>query len=397
MGRITLSDMSMEILMIGGTGVLSTAVTQEALRQGIHVVMINRGSRKSRILQGVELIIADKNDKKTIAAQLDNRKFDAVIDYLCYTDEETTKSFNFYSHYTTQYFFISSAEVYNKALGGVCDEEAPKVLASWDYSLNKWKSEERLRQLSAQTGIAYTIIRPSVTYGNTRIPYGIAPRYGYHWTFFARILAGKPILRWNEGKNHCNMTRVEDFAVAVIGLIGNKKAYNQAFNVCGDETPTYNELLKIMGDLVEKEVKIVDITTEYYCQQMPSRSGEISGRSYDTLNSNAKIKAIIPSFRQSITLKDGVKMTFDACKAENYQLGIDWTYDGECDRIALQWCKKNGIDSSPYHWGFVDYLGNATQADYREYYIAFHANRLDIQFLIFVKRALLKIKRLIKG
>ena len=31
----------MNVLMIGGTGVLSTAVTNEALKQGIHVVMIN--------------------------------------------------------------------------------------------------------------------------------------------------------------------------------------------------------------------------------------------------------------------------------------------------------------------------------------------------------------------
>lgn len=392
-----LSDKSMEILMIGGTGVLSTAVTQEALRQGMHVVMINRGSRKSRIPQGVELIIADKNDKKTIADQLNNRKFDAVIDYLCFTDEETTESFNFYSHYTTQYFFISSAEVYNKALGGICDEESPKVLASWDYSLNKWKSEEHLRRLSDQTDVSYTIIRPSVTYGNTRIPYGIAPRYGYHWTFFARILAGKPMLRWNEGKNHCNMTRVEDFAVGVVGLIGNKKAYNQVFNVCGDEAPTFNELLKVMGDLIEKEVKTVDITTEYYCQQIPSRRGEIIGRSFDTLNSNIKIKTIVPSFRQSITLKDGVKMTFDAYKAENYQSGIDWAYDGECDRIALQWCKKNGIDPNSYYLKFVDYLGSATWSNRIEYYIAFHANRLDVQFLRFAKRVLLKIKRLIRG
>lgn len=32
--------------MIGGTGVLSASVSNEALRQGINVVMINRGHRK---------------------------------------------------------------------------------------------------------------------------------------------------------------------------------------------------------------------------------------------------------------------------------------------------------------------------------------------------------------
>jgi len=53
---------------------------------------------------------------------------------------------------------------------------------------------------------------------DTHIPYGISPQYGYHWTLIARILSGKPIIRWNGGINRCNMMRVEDFAVGVIGL-----------------------------------------------------------------------------------------------------------------------------------------------------------------------------------
>lgn len=96
----------MNVLMIGGTGVLSTAVTNEALKQGIHVVMINRGHRKELIPDGVELIKSDKNDFNRICSLLGERKFDAVIDFLCYNDKETTESFNFYSHYTKQYFLF---------------------------------------------------------------------------------------------------------------------------------------------------------------------------------------------------------------------------------------------------------------------------------------------------
>ena len=39
------------------------------------------------------------------------------------------------------------------------------------------------------------------------------------------------------------MMRVEDFAVGVIGLIGKDEAYNEAFNVCGDETPSLMKCL----------------------------------------------------------------------------------------------------------------------------------------------------------
>ena len=74
----------MNVLMIGGTGVLSTAVTNEALKQGIQVVMINRGHRKKLIPDNVELIKSDKNDFNRIRSLLGERKFDAVIDFLCY-------------------------------------------------------------------------------------------------------------------------------------------------------------------------------------------------------------------------------------------------------------------------------------------------------------------------
>ena len=216
----------MNILIIGGTGVLSTAVTSAALNKGIGVTMINRGNRL--IPEGVEHIKADKDDRCLIENTLKNRYFDAVIDFLCYTDEETKRSVSLYSKHTKQYIYISSCAVYNTELlyGKLGDEDSPKELSIWPYSLNKCNSEQLLKSLFANTEVNYTIVRPCVTYDNTRIPYGISPRYGYHWTLCARIKAGKPIIRWNQGVNRCNIMRVEDFAVGLVGLIGNQYSYH---------------------------------------------------------------------------------------------------------------------------------------------------------------------------
>lgn len=369
----------MTILVIGGTGVLSTAVTNEALKQNIQVVMINRGNRKHLIPQGVELIRADKKDRNKITLALRNRNFDAVIDFLCYNDEETTYSFDFYSQYTKQYFFISSCAVYNTSLGIVASEDSPKVLPVWNYSVEKWKSEEHLRKIAKDTNTYYTIIRPCVTYGDTRIPYGISPRYGYHWTLVARILNGKPIISWNKGNNRCNMTRVEDFAIGVVGLVGNSKAYNEVFNVCGEETPSFNEVLDVLSALTGKEVLTVDVSSEFYAHELPERAGEIlGGRSFDAINSNIKIKSVVPSFKQNICLKEGITRTFNAYKNNNYQYGIDWKYDGDCDRVIKRWCKKEGISATEYHLGFIDYLDNATVTDKLNYFMALNKRRLDV-------------------
>ena len=73
----------MDILIIGGTGVLSSAVVNVALKQGLKVTMINRGRRKNLIPEGVDVIVADKKDTKRIQSILKNRIFDAVMDFLC--------------------------------------------------------------------------------------------------------------------------------------------------------------------------------------------------------------------------------------------------------------------------------------------------------------------------
>lgn len=373
----------MNILIIGGTGVLSSAVTAEVLRKGLAVTMINRGKR--RIPEGVELIKADKDDLQTIAKALESRTFDAVMDYLCYTDAQTEKSARFYMKYTKQYFYISSCAVYDTASlnGQMADEESKKVLPIWKYSVDKWASEQKIEALFKGSDVNYTIIRPCVTYGDTRIPYGIMPPYGYHWTLCARILAGKPIITWNGGRNRCNMTRVEDFAVGVVGLIGNPKAYNEAFNICGNETPTFKEVLETVSDYLHKEVITVDIQSDFYAKEFSLKAGEIlGGRSIDTINSNLKLIDAVPMFKQTITLKEGIAMTLDAYKAQGYQHGIDWRFDAETDRIIKSWLKKNSQDSSIYRIRFVDYLGTASSKSKMTYWLTLYKKNPIVHMLI---------------
>jgi len=372
------------LLIIGGTGVLSSAVTAEAQRQGISVTMINRGNR--RIPDGVNHIKADREDTSRIKALLAGKSFDAVMDFLCYTDAATEKSFKLYSQYTKQYFYVSSMAVYDKTVPGPLEETHPKPLQVWPYSINKWKSEQKLQQMAAETDCKVTVIRPSVTYGNTRIPYGIYPQYGYHWTLCARIIAGKPIITWNQGKNTTTMLRVEDFAVGMVGLVGNPKAYNEAFNICADVSTTFGEVLSILGRYLKKDVKTVDLPVEWYAAQMPKRAGELKGGRAMEVNcfpdeewrTNQKIKNIVPSFKQTISVEDGIKMTLEAYEDQNYQNGIDWKFDADTDRIIRKWCKKEGIDDSLYHLGFTDYLGNATESNKLIYWVEYHKDNIFV-------------------
>lgn len=381
----------MRVLLIGGTGVLSTAVTHEAVTRGFSVTMINRGRNVSQIPKEVELIKSDKDNIGYIAEKLFGREFDAVIDFLCYNQQELERSFKLYSNYTKQYFFISSAAVYNTSVQGPCKEDHPKVQAIWEYSVNKWSSEKKLMRLSEEIGVNYTIVRPMITYDDTRIPYGIAPYYGFHWTFVERILHNKPIILWNNGLNRCNMMRVEDFAVGLVGLIGNKQAYNEAFNICGDETPSYREVMDIVGRQVNHLVKYIDVSPEFYAQEDPGHKGELlGGRAVDFIVDNSKLKGVVADFSQTIRIEDGVRMTLDAYRKKHYEKGISWIYDADCDRIILKWCKQNHLNVKQYNLGFVDYWGTATFKDKVMYFLRYKSDKFYVR--IFTK-ILAKLRR----
>lgn len=372
------------LLLIGGTGVLSGAVVAEALRQGIDVTIITRGNRT--VPEGVTSLICDKYDYAKLSTLI-TEKYDAVIDFLCFSLDEIERSFKFYSKITTQFFFISSCAVYDSRVGGVIAEDAPKVLPMWSYSVSKWAAEQKLRELARVSSCSYTIIRPAVTYDDTRVPYGISPQYGCHWTLCARIMAGKPIITWNNGKNFRNMLRVEDFAVGVVGLIGNMMAYNEAFNVCGDETPTWGDVLSVVERYLNKKAVVVDIPSDFYAKQIPYRAGELlGGRAISSINANDKIKAAVPEFAQTISIREGIYKTLDAYKANNYEKGIDWKFDAETDKTIMAWCEANSIPSDKYKLGFIDYLGTATWYDRYVYFDVVKRDTLLGRIMRIVKR-----------
>ena len=120
-----------------------------------------------------------KRQEEKIRNRLKGKYFDAVIDVLCYKPSDIEYSVNLFKGVCSQYIFFSSCAVYNKGKGDyICNEDSPLINPIWDYSVNKVKCEKKLIELANINRLSYTIVRPAVTYGNTRIPYGITPSYG---------------------------------------------------------------------------------------------------------------------------------------------------------------------------------------------------------------------------
>jgi nucleoside-diphosphate-sugar epimerase len=70
----------MKVLFIGGTGLISTAVTQKAIERGIDLYVMNRGQRQKDLPSSVHHIISDINDTKQVKEILKDHYFDVVVE-----------------------------------------------------------------------------------------------------------------------------------------------------------------------------------------------------------------------------------------------------------------------------------------------------------------------------
>ena len=58
----------MKILMIGGTGTISSAITRQLAASGHELWLLNRGTRKQEVPAGVKQVIADIDDMEAVHA-----------------------------------------------------------------------------------------------------------------------------------------------------------------------------------------------------------------------------------------------------------------------------------------------------------------------------------------
>ncbi len=354
----------MDVLIVGGTGVISTAVVNEAVNQGINVTCINRGTNHGVAPNpNVTTMHFDVRNREIANANLKEKHFDVVVDFICYNAEQVKYSLDLFHDKCHQYVFISTDSVYKLQADGYYDESTPQSNPEWRYSYEKAECEAIVREYCKTNSLVYTIVRPSITYGDTRIPYGFMPKYGYHGTMIERIKAGKPVPTWNDGRNYQTVMRIEDFATGMVGLWGNVAAYNNDIGICG-EIVTWNQILDAMEKAIGTKIVRFDVPLDDIFRVFPERKGEfLIDRAEDHRVDNRKLKATVPSFAIKYDLNVGVKNSVDYYISHDNLLGIDYNFDSKLDYL-LKIASKGNMKLS-----FVSY-GKTTLKDRLDYLFA---------------------------
>src|SRR5262252_7666791 len=305
----------MTILFIGGTGVISTACTALAVERGMEVTLLRRGERYAPVPNGVKTITADINHP-SLAQKLGSLKFDAVVDFIAFTPADIERDIALFRGRTRQFIFISSASAYQKPQTSyLITESTPLANPYWQYSRNKIACEERLVRAYREEGVPITIIRPSWTYGETRIPL-IMNSWEHSYTAIDRMRRGQKLVVPGDGTSLWVMTHNTDFARGLIGLLANSQTIGHAFHITSDEVLNWNQMFRIVGDALGVEPELVHVPSDFIVACSPDEVGGLHGdKSLSVVFDNSKIKRFVPGFCATTSFAEGVRRAlawFDA-------------------------------------------------------------------------------------
>lgn len=328
----------MKILIIGGTGTISSAVSRLLAESGHDLWLLNRGWRSEDMPSGIHHIVADINDEADVARRLEGERFDAVCEFIGFVPAHVERDIRLFSGRTQQYVFISSASAYNKpARSHIITEGTTLSNPYWQYSRDKISCEERLMREYREEGFPVTIVRPSHTYSERSLPTSVHGPKG-SWQVVRRMLDGKPIIVQGDGSSLWTLTWNEDFARGFVGLLGNPKAIGEAFQIMSDESLTWNQVYQCIAATLGVDFRPCYVASTFLAAVAPREwdfEGNLLGdKAVSVVFDCTKLKRAVPGFQCVTRFDEGVRRCIDYLLRHPEAQVADPDFDRWCDRVA---------------------------------------------------------------
>lgn len=322
----------MKILFLGGTGIISTACTQLAVSRGHEVVLLNR-SRQGQV-PGTRQLTADITSPEA-AGVLGHETWDAVVDFIAYDAAALEQRLALFRGRVGQYVFISTTSAYQRPLSHfLITESTPLANPHWEYSRLKIAAEERLNRAYRDEGFPITIVRPSLTYGDTNVPLAVNAR-GKSFTNLARLRAGRPLIVPGDGLSLWTITHNTDFAKGLVGLLGHSGAIGHAFHITSDEVLTWDQIYQATAEAAGvPRPRLVHVASDFLAACLPELTGTLLGdKSHSAVFDNTKIKRFVPDFVATTRFRDGISRTVRWFDADPARQVIDVEAEVRWDRL----------------------------------------------------------------
>ncbi|MBU1020115.1 MAG: NAD-dependent epimerase/dehydratase family protein [Firmicutes bacterium] len=331
----------MKVLFIGGSGLISTAVSKLAIKNNVDLYLLNRGNHNDSLPSEVKFIKGDINNVKQIREAIKDYQFDVVVDWIAYNVDQVERDYSLFKGKTKQYIFISSASAYIKPIPTYpITEKTPLGNKYWEYSENKKRCEEYLMSVNSKD-FNVTIIRPSHTYNDQKIIAAIKS-WGHPYTLIDRILKGKKIIVPGNGKSLWTLTYNEDFAEAFVEVLGNKKTYGESYHITSDFVYTWDHIHNLLYKALDVRPNIVHIPSDFIIKHAPELEGELFGdKDWSLIFDNDKIKQIAPDYKAKTKYEDTVKTAVNRLLTNRDLQTVDEEFNQLMDHIINEYERNN--------------------------------------------------------
>ncbi len=324
----------MRILLVGGTGLISSQVSQIALAEGHEVTLVNRGKSALPSAPGAHLIHADATSAEQLRSalrgpRLRGERYDAVVQFIAYGAEHVRDDIETFRRLTDQYVLIATCAAYRKYDHlRPLTEDVPLENEYWQYAKDKIACEQALRDGGDAAGLPWTIVRPAHTYGASKIP-GFTGVSRHPWTLVDRMRRGADIILPGDGTSLWTITHARDVAAGIVGLLGASGALGEAVHVTGSEALTWRGIHAAIARAAgvshdDFAAQTVCVPSDALVAAAPDQAGSIRGdKMHPAVYDTSKLKSLVPGWEQRVSFADGVAEAIDFFEAHPQLQTID--------------------------------------------------------------------------
>ena len=184
-----------------------------------------------------------------------------------------------------------------------------------------------------EEGFPVTIVRPSLTYGESLIPL-VLNSWERSYTAVDRMIRGQKLIVPGDGTSLWVITHNTDFAKGLVGLLGNQQAIGHSFHITSDEVLTWDQMFRTVGDAVGVEPRLLHISSDFIAACLPDKKGTLIGdKSVSVVFDNSKIKRFVPEYRATTSFAEGIRQSLAWFNADAARKQVDSQVNATMDKL----------------------------------------------------------------
>jgi nucleoside-diphosphate-sugar epimerase len=298
----------MNVLVIGGTGLISTGVVKALKARGASVTVFNRGKTDDRLGDGVRRVTGDREDPVALQSLADAGPWDVVIDMICFRPAQAEAGIRAFAGRCGHFILCSTVCVYGntQAIIPTTEDTLPEPHSA--YGRDKLACERLFMGAHDEGRMKVTIFRPSHTYGPGG---GIINNLGWSPAFVDRLRRGLPVIVSGDGHGLWQSAYSEDVGVGFAFAAGRAKCHGEIYNIVGDEVVTWDEYTRRTAAAIgAPEPRIVHIPTDLLLSIDRKRLAALEEIfRFHGVYSSARLKRDVPEYNPSTPYEEGVRRT----------------------------------------------------------------------------------------